>query len=86
MASRYCDWWVTTGYPEGELWHTDCGQCDSTPIDQALATAVYRSGAGFCPWCGREWGETSYDEVIADAIDDAEYREGVRYGLYGYGG
>ena len=79
-----CDWWVTTSYPEGEIWNTECGQCGSTPVDQALATAVYRSGATYCPWCGGEWVETSYDEVIADAIADEEYREGVRYGLYGY--
>jgi hypothetical protein len=79
-----CDWWVTTSYPEGEIWHTECGQCLSTPVDQQLATAVYRAGADYCPWCGGEWGETSYDEIIADAIADEEYREGVRYGLYGY--
>ena len=84
-AGATCDWWQTDGYPEGPTWHTDCGGCTASPGDQALAAEMQRNmAAGFCPWCGRCWGEVDLADVEAEWESEREYRDGIRRGLYGY--
>lgn len=80
-----CDWWQTTEYPDDPVWHTECEGCGRNDRDQALANEMMRNfGADYCPWCGGECSEVSYDEVIADAQADLDYKDGIAHGKMGY--
>lgn len=82
-----CRWWEHDDGFDARRYFTDCNE--GSPLGgsaQAVAEACWADESSFCPWCGGEIWYCEESEVIADAQADAEYREGVRYGLYGYGG
>ena len=83
---RYCRWWEAHETFDSTQYFTDCSGGDA-PLggdEHALAELVWKLGLGYCPFCGDEIDYCELSEIIADADDDREYREGIRYGLYGY--
>ncbi len=84
-AKEYCRWWEAHETFDSTQYFTDC--LSSMPLagdEHELAELVWKLGLGYCPFCGDEIDYCELSEIIADADDDREYREGVRYGLYGY--
>lgn len=79
----FCHWWYID-----EHWQTECQRdgerSTMTAIDQQAAEWVFRAGAEFCPFCGEEWSEIGLDEVVGEESAEAEYRNGIRYGVGGY--
>ena len=81
-----CRWWEHDDGFDARSYYTDC--CKGMPlkgVSHELACCVWADDAPYCPWCGGEIWFCDEDEVIADEQAEAEYREGIRYGLYGYG-
>ena len=83
-----CRWWEHDDGFDERSYYTDCNGVDSPlkGVSHELARCVWADDAPYCPWCGGEIWYCEESEVMDDAAADAEYREGVRYGLYGYGG
>lgn len=84
---KYCRWWESAEGFEDVRYFTDCA-CGSALEDDehALAELVWKLGLAYCPFCGDEIDYCEPSEVLAQDEDDREYREGIRYGVYGYGG
>lgn len=83
---RCCRWWESSEGFEDTSYYTDCSG-GSKPLEgdeRLLAFLVWKLGLEYCPFCGSDIDYCELSEIIADAEDDREYREGVRYGLYGY--
>lgn len=83
---KYCRWWEAHETFDSTQYFTDCSGGDK-PLandEHELAHLVWKMGLGYCPFCGDEIDYCELSEIIADADDDREYREGIRYGLYGY--
>ena len=83
---KYCRWWEAHETFDSTQYFTDCSGGDE-PLandEHELAYLVWKMGLGYCPFCGDEIDYCELSEIIADADDDREYREGIRYGLYGY--
>jgi len=82
---RCCRWWESSEGFEDTSYYTDCSGGSPLKGDEhALAQLVWKLGLEYCPFCGSDIDYCELSEVIADDEDDREYREGVRYGLYGY--
>ena len=82
---KYCRWWEAHETFDSTQYFTDCTLGSALENDEhELAHLVWKMGLGYCPFCGDEIDYCELSEIIADADDDREYREGVRYGLYGY--
>ena len=83
---KYCTWWEHYEGFEAVDYYTTCtgstNKLSGGEVD--IARAIWAEGCGYCPFCGDEIDYCQEDEVIAQDEDDREYREGVRYGLYGY--
>ena len=85
-TDRVCRWWDEHPDFDTALYYTDC-KGGEEPLDgdeHALAELVWKLDPGWCPFCGGEIWYCEASDIIADAAAEAEYREGIRYGLYGY--
>ena len=85
-VKTYCRWWEEHADFNTGTYYTDCSGGDE-PLggdEHALAELVWKLGLAYCPFCGDEIDYCEPSEIIADAAAEAEYREGIRYGLYGY--
>ena len=83
-----CEWWEHhDDFSTVEYW-TRCNGAPTKLIgaENDVARAVWATEAQYCPFCGDEIVFCDESEIIADITADEEYRHGVQYGLYGYGG
>ena len=82
---KYCRWWESAEGFDDVRYFTDCTLGSALEDDEhALAELVWKLGLEYCPFCGDEIDYCEPSEVLARDEDDREYREGIRYGLYGY--
>ncbi len=81
-----CRWWEHDDGFDERAYYTDCHGPDAPlkGVSHELARHVWADDASYCPFCGGEIWFCDEDEVIADEQAEAEYREGVARGLYGY--
>lgn len=87
-----CRWWESSRGFDDVDYFTECPsqadyhgpECPLSGSEAEIAATCWKHEATYCPFCGGviDWCEEN--EVWADVRDDQEYREGVRYGLYGY--
>jgi hypothetical protein len=83
--TKYCRWWESADGFEDVRYFTDCSSGSPLKGDEhELAQLIWKLGQEYCPFCGSYIDYCEPSEVLAQDEDDREYREGVRYGLYGY--
>ena len=85
-ARRSCRWWESARDFDSTLHYTGCYGADN-PLDgenEELAALCWKVGPGHCPFCGAFIDYCDENEVIDEYESENEFREGVRYGWYGY--
>ena len=82
-----CAWYQDVDELTGErVWVTQCFGAIDADLFNWANTCMVEADIEHCPFCGDYICETTKEELAAGRTAEDEYRDGVRNGLYGYGG